>query len=412
MANRSAHATIKGYFYQFDKTILEILEATSLVAKVVIEGIEDIDINDGHAVSLIQCKYYEGTEYVHSVIKDAVIHMLRHFKAANCPASQTFRYCIYGHYKEGQDKLPTSLDLIFLKKHFLSYTEKSVRHEVHNELGVSDAELILFLNLLKIDLLAPEYNEQQRLVHASLKRCLPHSEVADTEAFYYPRAINAIQTLAIQADVSKRTITKGDFISLVDQKEIVFSRWLLERFGKEHYAKSIKRKYFTFHGINIPKISRVFIIDISMDFKLSEAMTLLREIGERFSHKERSRTPDEDRFCPYVLLHGIEAIDMAKLKNEMYRQGVLFQDGYPFLGADFYQDQLAILPSKRFLIKIKFIPSVDHLVTCFNGIHGSSIEFFDFFKTVPIKSKFRPAGAAYNEIQIPYTYFINEIFRS
>ena len=129
MADRSAHATIKGYFYQFDKTILELLEATSPDSSIVVEGIEDIDLTDGSAESLIQCKYYEGTEYVHSVIKDAIIHMLRHFWASGCPAGQTLRYRVYGHYKSGQEKLPATLDLAFIKKHFFSYKEKDISHD-------------------------------------------------------------------------------------------------------------------------------------------------------------------------------------------------------------------------------------------------------------------------------------------
>ncbi|EGJ36085.1 hypothetical protein HMPREF9389_2301 [Streptococcus sanguinis SK355] len=41
---RSATNTIKGYFYQFDKSILEILEQSNETNIVTIEGVEDIDI--------------------------------------------------------------------------------------------------------------------------------------------------------------------------------------------------------------------------------------------------------------------------------------------------------------------------------------------------------------------------------
>lgn len=76
MTNRSANATIKGYFYQFDHTIAKLLEATTPQTSVVVEGIEDIDLNNGNENIFIQCKYYEGSEYNHSLIKDAVIQML------------------------------------------------------------------------------------------------------------------------------------------------------------------------------------------------------------------------------------------------------------------------------------------------------------------------------------------------
>src|ERR1035438_9414895 len=110
MTSRSAHATIKGYFYQFDHTIVQLLEATTPQSSVVVEGIEDIDLEDGDDSAFVQCKYYEGTEYNHSVIKDAVVQMLKHCRAAGCNSGQRFRYRVYGHYKAGQQKLPANFD--------------------------------------------------------------------------------------------------------------------------------------------------------------------------------------------------------------------------------------------------------------------------------------------------------------
>ncbi|MBV7539394.1 hypothetical protein KW842_26840 [Duganella sp. sic0402] len=101
MTNRSANATIKGYFYQFDHTVVQVLSAPSPASVVTVEGIEDVDLAAGGESVLTQCKYYEGTEYNHSAIKDAVIHMLRHFKESGGLAGPPFRYRIYGHYSGG-----------------------------------------------------------------------------------------------------------------------------------------------------------------------------------------------------------------------------------------------------------------------------------------------------------------------
>ena len=63
MSNRrSAEATIAGYLYQFDKSIIEVLKLNSDNDKIIIEGIEDIDIEsiDSNSKS-IQVKYYEGS---------------------------------------------------------------------------------------------------------------------------------------------------------------------------------------------------------------------------------------------------------------------------------------------------------------------------------------------------------------
>ena len=58
---RSATNTIKGYFYQFDKSILEILEQSNETNIVTIEGVEDIDIENSDEIQFVQCKYYVET---------------------------------------------------------------------------------------------------------------------------------------------------------------------------------------------------------------------------------------------------------------------------------------------------------------------------------------------------------------
>src|SRR5690606_20166203 len=143
VTDRSATATIKGYFYQFDQTIVRLLEATKH-GSVTVEGIEDIDLNDGSASSFVQCKYYEGTEYNHSVIKQAVIHMLRHFHAGGCPSGQVFKYRLYGHYKGGQHKLGLPVTEAFLINNFLTYSHEKKEHKVHEELSIKPSQLAAF----------------------------------------------------------------------------------------------------------------------------------------------------------------------------------------------------------------------------------------------------------------------------
>ncbi|MBB1400792.1 hypothetical protein [Pseudoalteromonas sp. SG45-1] len=119
MSTREAIDTITGYFYQFDKTILELLQQEQSDALVCIEGIEDIDIVTADETSAIQCKYYAKTEYNHSVIKKAIILMLRHF-AGN--RNSDVKYHLYGHYESGHEKLH-SLSCASLKSNFLTYSK-------------------------------------------------------------------------------------------------------------------------------------------------------------------------------------------------------------------------------------------------------------------------------------------------
>lgn len=412
MSNRSAHAAIKGYFYQFDYSIVSILNASAPQSRIVVEGVEDIDLDDGNYSAIVQCKYYEGTIYNHSVIKDAVIQMLRHYSRAGCPTDQGFNYRVYGHYKAGQEKLPADFDLEFLKKHFLTYKHENVAYEVHTELGVNDAQLANFLGQLDIDLHAPSYDDQQREVIRLLVSQIPGCNADDAKVFYYPNAINAIQSLAIQADVNERKITKASFVKEVNRKEVVFSLWLREKFGRDYYAKLIKKKFFKFTSTKIPKASRIFIIDITGEFSVPDLTGLLVKIGTTFSHVEHNRTPQSDRFCPYVLIRGISEGDLVSLKANLFKQGVKFNDGYPFKGSDFCPDHLVTEPSKENRISLKFISAVDHLAPVISKIKGSVVEIFDFYKDQPIESQQFPTDEFHNTIKVESAYFINEVLRS
>jgi hypothetical protein len=415
MTNRSANATIKGYFYQFDHTILKILGASSSSASVVIEGIEDIDLIDGDDEVLVQCKYYEGTEYNHYVIKPAVIQMLRHYNNVGQFENQKLRYRVFGHYRKGQEKLKQPFTLDFLKEHFLTYTEsdkdkKKTNQQEHERLKLSDAQLAHFQSLLEINIDAPSYENQQIQIVTMLKTQITNCSQEDAEVFYYPNAINAIQVLAVNKDIKDRKITKAKFLADINCKEIVFSRWLHQKFGDEYYAKSIKRKHFRFASIKVPLASRIFVIDTTGEFEISKVTALLGNIGNRFSHVEHKSTPQKDRFCPYVILRGLSAQDLVALKRNLFQQGIAFVDGYPFLGSDFYPKLVASAPTKDNLIKIKFIPSLEQIKPMGEELRGTFMEVFDFYKSSPLDVNHIPTGVSCHSIKVSSLCFINEVF--
>ncbi|WP_176329110.1 DUF4297 family anti-phage-associated protein [Burkholderia vietnamiensis] len=287
MTDRSATATIKGYFYQFDQTIVRLLEATKH-GSITVEGVEDIDLDDGDKSAFVQCKYYEGTEYNHSVIKEAVIHMLRHFHAAGCPTDQVFRYRLYGHYRGGQHKLTLPLTDEFLKEHFLTYMKDKQVHKVQEELAITDAQLAAFRALLDIDVNALSYDNQQANVLKLLESEIPDCSTGDTLSFFYPVAINVVQGLAIEADEAKRKITKDQFLRAINRKEVVFSAWLREHLGREYFARMVRRRYFYFGKTKLPKAARFFVIDMADEYEVAKATRMLVRIGQFFVSDPRT----------------------------------------------------------------------------------------------------------------------------
>lgn len=420
MSNRSATATIKGYFYQFDQTIVRLLEATKQ-GSITVEGVEDIDLDDGDESAFVQCKYYEGTDYTHSAIKDAVIHMLRHFHAAGCPSDQVFRYRLHGHYRSGQNSLVLPLNDEFLKEHFLTYRkekEKAAKkkvyevNKVHEQLAITDAQLGAFRALLDIDVNALSYDEQQSKVLRLLVSAIPECTAEDALSFYYPMAINVVQGLAVEADKAKRKITRDQFLGAINRKEVVFSAWLRERLGREYFARMIRRKFFYFGKTKMPKASRFFVIDMADEYEVGQATRMVVRIGQFFSHKELQRTPPADRFCPYVLLRGVTPQQLIELKNTLLRQGVPFTDGYRFLGADFSPTALAAEPTKENLWSIKFVPDEQQLATTILACTGSVVEVYDFYKGSPLDGTLLPKSKGLHSIKSNNAYLLQEVMQS
>lgn len=204
---RSAVDTIKGYFYQFDFSIKLIMELRNFDDNIVVEHIEDVDIRTANEVTAVQCKYYEKSEYNHSVIAKPIRYMLSHYMTVKDSVGTEIHYKLYGYYSKGQEKLEMPLTVEFLKSKFLTYTSRKVEHKHHNEIGASDDDIKNFLERLTVDINAQEYNEQVRTIldeFVSQFKC----NQFEAEHYFYNNALKVIKDIATESDVAKRKITK------------------------------------------------------------------------------------------------------------------------------------------------------------------------------------------------------------
>lgn len=330
MTNRSAVDTIRGYFYQFDLSILSILKLASLDDSIEIECVEDVDIRTATDTTATQCKYYAKTEYNHSVIKDAVKHMLSHFKESLVGTKPKVLYSIKGHYASGQEKLDGGIDVDFLKKHFLTYTTEKVTYYHHVDLGLSDSDLQEFLNRLTVDVRAKEFDEQFREVIANL-----HAKFGGTsfsaEYFYYNNALAIIRELSIKPAPADRTITKKAFLQRIDTSTLLFNEWFVEKKGKKAYLAALRKEYFS--ELNVSPFERFFLIETDAgSYARADLKDLFFELSRKWS-KLSAREPSP--FCPYVYVHGLPEGELLALKRELSTEGFKLIDGYDFQGADF-----------------------------------------------------------------------------
>src|SRR3546814_6678631 len=84
----------------------------------------------------------------------------------------------------------------------------------------------------------------------------------------------------------------------------------------------IRRKFFKFKTTKMPKASRIFVIDMTGEYEARKAAAMVIKLADFFSHQELVRTPPQDRFCPYVLLRGLDPEELIELKANLWEQGV------------------------------------------------------------------------------------------
>lgn len=357
MTDRSAVDTIRGYFYQFDYSILKVLQMSNHDDSIAVECIEDVDIRTATEVTAVQCKYYSGTEYNHSVIKPAVICMLTHFKNIKDDGKPLVRYSLCGHYSAGQHKLTLPIDVPFLKQHFLTYSEKKVERRHHEELSLSDADLAEFLSVLDIDINAASFEDQFAQVVQELQAAYDCTSFT-AEYFYYNNALALMRELTIQPLPANRTITKRVFLERSDSSSVLFNEWFVRKKGEKAHFAALREQYFS--RLNLSPFERFFLIEV-------DPATLVRSDLKEVLHvlsKKWSKTTKRDgssSFCPYVYLHRLPSEELVALKKELAAEEFGFIDGYDFYGADFNVKSITKRATHDNGIKLKVLNSITDL---------------------------------------------------
>lgn len=364
MTDRSAVDTIRGYFYQFDYSILGLLRLPDPDSSIAVECIEDVDICTATEVTAVQCKYYAGTEYNHSVIKPAVMYMLDHFCANRAKTFPTVRYFLRGHYSTGQHKLTLPIDVAFLKQHFLTYSEKRVERRRHDELGLSDTDLNDFLSVLDVDINAMSFEAQFAAVILELQnafQCTPFT----AEYFYYNNALALMRGLTIQPQPVHRTISKRAFLEQIDTSSVLFNEWFVRKKGKKAHFAALRKEYFA--ELNQSPFERFFLVQVDPSTLIrSDLKDLLYTLAKKWS--KTTKRDGHSSFCPYVYLHGLPADELVSLKKELANEGFGFIDGYDFHGADFNVKSIVRPATYENGIKLKVLNSIADLTATVGAV--------------------------------------------
>ena len=357
---RSAISTIKGYFYQFDKSILEILEQSNETDMVTIEGIEDIDIENSDERNFIQCKYYEKTDFDNSIIRKPIQLMFRHYLENRTePKDKNFTYRLYGYYKKGHEKL-LELTTENLKTYFLDFSKFGVidesgnsNYQIKNKKGevifeetVEDDDIEDFKNHLFIDIKADSYENQIEKIKSKIQNDLSDYSEEDIELIYF-NALKIIKDLACEHNIEKRQISKKEFWDRIKTKNYYFERWMSELLEWEDYKKIIHKKYFP-RVSNLSPAHRFFILDCQGE-SVNNVKNVISEISRKYSRLIH-------QFSPYVYLYNTLNVDfVTELKEKLYEDGCFFKDGFPFKNSKFRFQEMLIKPDKFNGISVRIL---------------------------------------------------------
>lgn len=358
--SRTAISTIKGYFYQFDKSILEILEQSNETDMVTIEGVEDIDIENSDERNFIQCKYYEKTDFDNSIIRKPIQLMFRHYlENRTDPKDKNFTYRLYGYYNKGHEKL-LELTTENLRTYFLDFSKYGVidesgnsNYQIKNKKGevifeetVEDDDIEDFKNHLFIDIKADSYENQIEKIKSKIQNDLSDYSEEDIELIYF-NALKIIKDLACEHNIEKRQISKKEFWDRIKTKNYYFERWMSELLEWKNYKKNIHKKYFP-RVSNLSPAHRFFLLDCQGE-SVNNVKNVISEISRKYSRLIH-------QFSPYVYLYNTLNVDfVTELKEKLYKDGCFFKDGFPFKNSKFRFQEMLIKPDKFNGISVRIL---------------------------------------------------------
>lgn len=382
---REATASIRGYFYQLDATLLEILNS-KLEDEVVIEGIEDFDRYTDEDVIYGQVKYYAEQSLTDSVLRDPLYKLFVHFHGLDKAQRVNRKYRLYGHFSEvnidiSELSVERFKSLMKYRKQGQAADGKKI-YETKSLIDGMEApdELIeAFCKNFSIKI-SEEFSEHRRIVIEAIRRNQNVTKL-EAEGLHYPIALDYIATLATKKDHNDRKTTRGNLQEVLNGTQVVHNRWLLREKEATEYAKHMKRLYFS--SANGAGVVRAFIIECDVATDHSVICDQLRAICNNWSSARMRRIQNSDRYAPFILLRGADEKITTQVKNELFDTGTVFVDGFPYRGSPFRLNHVHSLQTQEHQIEIRFVDDEIQLREVLDGMGHKLCHIYDFFLERP-----------------------------
>lgn len=326
---KSAEATIRGFLFQFQETVIQLFDSEE---KITVEGLDqDIEIRGVH----IQCKYYK--DWNNSNLASTIIPMYKHFLKNK---SIKIKYQLNLHTKSD-----TSIDISHIKnlKYVLGLTksglknlDKSTIKEFQERLAINKSNSI-------------EDNNDD------IAKILASSLGVKSGKFLYNSLIGKILEISAREKVEERVITQGEVdIWLKNSTNCLAMEWNLARKTAQNYNKIAKR--------NIIDHTNTRTIVILYD----ELCLTNTDLLAGFTKKKISKYASFPSYC----FHNILPEYQIEIKDKLFEEKIKFHDEFPHLTKiPKFRKHLEVDENYIKFINFENIPSLVLLYNKFTIIH-------------------------------------------
>lgn len=342
---------IKGFVYQIDKTILEILKNPQ--SEISFEQIQDIDFED----VIIQVKYKEQANYYLSSVKKPINQLFELFQQ-----DQTKKYHLYAYFKDQEEGIK-SLNL----------------DELNTLLGENSLDETLknsFLSALSFSF-SKNFDEHFEDVISKIKTefsCSSDDEALFTHGVILDHLFRKITSNAKENTQERKSSKKELQGILSNHKSCIFYSAYRDFLTDKKYFSLIKQKYFTWR--NIDDFERFIFIELQGSETLEQIKSAILSIKNKFYCSQNRGIKSG---APFVYFANITDEKLQQVKYTLNEDGYILKDGHDFLNADFSLKFLKEPSTKENGVCLKFLNTEEHFLKVLNEKLGKTKEVYQFF---------------------------------
>ncbi len=315
---------IKGFAFQFDKTILELFNEPDENTSINIEQIQDISGEN----FVMQVKYKEQQDYSDNKIKEPVIQLIEEFQK-----DQTKEYILYCHFRDISPKvevigLPKLNNILSLSTGKSKESEK-INRRINDLIPTLKNDFITKFKLI----FAPTCDAQFVQVLTKLKALHFIGKNDDLAILFYSNIVDYLKRIIVNnTNPTERKCSRKQLLDYIKNgKRLIFDASFKEYKGDQTYFNFIKTKY-----IKARKNQKNLVIlgNTAIDSSVSLSKLIIDIVERHYKNATYDLEP-----LIFILPDRL----ILEVKNNLIEHDININDGYEsilFKEKLFFQDPI------------------------------------------------------------------------